>query len=74
MLIPKPKIIIDRIFYTQKRISLLIDNSINYIKKFVLSSINNESYYLKDMLKQPDKSEFIKVIMKEIDVYKRRNY
>ena len=35
----------------------------------VLSIVDNEVYYLKEMLKQDDKLEFIKAIVKKIDVH-----
>ena len=68
-LIFKSKIMIDRVFYTQERINTLIDNTVNYINEFVLSSIDNKAYHLKNMLKQPNKVEFIRAMLKEIDIY-----
>ena len=44
-----------------------MDSSLNYINELVLAVINNESCNLNDMLKQKDKSDFIKAIIKEID-------
>ena len=52
----------------------LIDNTVNYINEFVLSSIDNKAYHLKDILKQSDKAKFIKAMIKEINIHKHRNY
>ena len=57
-----------------KRVNTLIDNTVNYINEFVLSSIDNEAHHLKNILKQLDKAEFIKAITKEIDIHEHRNY
>ena len=63
------KSFIERIFYTQEQVCILIDKLLNYFSKYVLATIDNKAYHFKDILKQPDKASFIKAIEKKIDVY-----
>ena len=65
---------LERCFYAQELLETLVDNIINQISKFILSAIDNEAYHFKGMLRQPDRSEFIKAIEKEIDTHQRRNH
>ena len=51
-----------------------MDSSLNIVNEVILSIISNKIYQLKDMLKQKDKSEFIKAMEHEIDTHKRRNH
>ena len=60
--------------HTQKVTNTLIDNAISYVNEIVLSTVDNEVCYLKDVLKQEDKSAFIKAMVTEIDTHERRNH
>ena len=51
-----------------------MDGSLNVVNEVNLNIINNETYYLKEILKQKDKLEFIKVIEYNIDIHEYRNY
>ena len=73
-ILPEPKYFFDKIFYTQEKMSVLIDNTINYIIKLVLSDVDNGSYHFKDMIKQLDLADFIKAIEKEIDTHRSRSH
>ena len=53
---------------------MLIDNTINYLSEFILAIIDNELYHFKDMLKQPDQTDFIKAMEKEINIHECREY
>jgi len=64
----------ERILYVQEYVNLLIDDSLNFVHEIVLSIIDNEVYHLKGMLKQEDKSEFIKAMVNEIEVHQRRHH
>ena len=52
-------------FCTQEKISVLIDDTINCISEFVLRTMDNESCNFKEILKQPDRTEFIKAMEKK---------
>ena len=56
--------------YTNK----LLDKLLNFVNEMIFSIVDNEVYYLKEILKQKDKSEFIKAMVKEIDIHERRNH
>ena len=64
----------ERILYVQEYVNMLINNSLNFVNEIILSIVDNEVYHLKEILKQEDKSEFIKVMVNEIDVHQRRNH
>ena len=49
----------ERILYMQEYINVLIDKSLNFVNEMVISIVNNEVYYLKEILKQDDKLDFI---------------
>ena len=68
------KTMLERCFYAQEVMSTLVDSTVNQISEFILSAINNEAYTFKEMLKQPDRAEFIKAMETEIDTYQRRNH
>ena len=70
----EPRTMVEQFFYAQEVIHSLYNNTINQINEFILSTIHNEAYHFNDMLKQPDRIEFVKAIKKEIDVYQRRNH
>jgi len=61
-----PKSFIKRIFYTQEQVCILIDKLLNYFSKYVLATIDNKAYHFKDILKQLDKTSFIKAIEKKM--------
>jgi len=64
-----PKSFIERIFYTQEQVCILIDKLLNYFSKYMLATIDNKAYHFKDILKQLDKAGFIKAIEKKINVH-----
>ena len=57
-----------------EKVNALFDSIMNIVQEIVLSIIDNEIYYLKEMLKQKDKSKFIKAMEYKIDVYEHRNH
>ena len=61
--------ILKRGLYPQKKLNILYEGMINQISKFILRSIDNDTYYFKGILKEKDKSEFIKSIEKEMHVH-----
>ena len=69
-----PKSFQERVLYAHEKMNTLFDSTINIVQEIILSIIDNETYYLKDMLKQKDKLEFIKAMEHEIDVHERRNH
>ena len=70
----KPLSYQERILHARDIANTLFDGTMNLINEVVLSIIDNESYYLKDMLKQKDKSDFIKAMEHKIDIHERRNH
>ena len=64
----------ERVLYVHEKVNTLFNSTVNIVKEIVLSIINNETYYLKNMLKQKDKSEFMKAMEHKIDIYERRNH
>ena len=46
--------------------SVLVDNTVNCTIEFILSNMENESYYFKDMIKQPDWTDFVKAMEKKL--------
>ena len=69
-----PKSFQERVLYAHKKVNTLFDSTVNIVQEIVLSIIDNKIYYLKDMLKQKDKSEFIKAMEYKIDLHERRNH
>ena len=62
------------LFYAQEVINTLCNDTINQINVFVHSEIDNETHHFKEMLKQPDSSDFIKAMEKEINYHETRNH
>ena len=54
----------------------LVDNTLNSLHPMALlaEKEDNESYTFKEMLKQPDASEFIKTMMKESSDHETREH
>ena len=60
--------------YTLEQVDVLLDNKINYISEFILKVIDNEVHTYKDVIRQPDRNDFIEVMKKETNNYERRDH
>ena len=69
-----PVSLLERTLCAQEKSSSLIDNTINQVSEHLPSSIYNDTYHFKDMLRQNDRAEFIKTMETEIDVHQQRNH
>jgi len=60
--------------YHAERIRTLFDGSINSLHHAYLTTVDNGTYTLKDMLKQEDKNDFVAAMMKEVQDHESRNH
>ena len=61
------KLTLERITHARENASSLIDNTINQVSECSLSSIDNDACHFKEILRQNDRSDFIKGIENYID-------
>ena len=60
--------------YHLERIKSQFDGTINSLHHAFLSTVDNGTYTLKDMLQQPDKAEFIKAMQSEVSDHESRGH
>ena len=63
-ILPNPKSITERHFYAKEVVNVLHDNAMNHVHEILLVTIDNEACSFKEILKQPDKADFIQAIGK----------
>ena len=56
------KTMVERFFRSQEMTHALYYNTVNQVSEFFQSTVDNELYHFKDVLKQPDRAEFITAI------------
>ena len=57
-----------------QRSSILLDNTINNISQFALSTASNDVFTLSQMLKQEDVASFVEAMLKEVDDHESRDH
>ena len=70
----EPKSFLDKMFHAREKVSMLLGNTINYVSEFILSSIDNKTCYVKEMIKQPDRADFINAMERKNDAHERINH
>ena len=70
----KPKYFVEWILYAEEKIEVLLGGALNKVNEIIFSEIDNESYHLKEILKQEDHCEFMKEMVKEMNTNERKNH
>ena len=66
--------ILEKAVFHAEKIHTLFDGSLNGLHHAYLSTVDNGTYTLRDMLKQEDKAEFIKAMEVEVNDHESRNH
>ena len=70
----EPKSFVEKILCAREKLETLIDNTINHVREFILSTVDNDAHDFKEILMQTDRADFTQAMEKEIDAHKRRGH
>ena len=73
---PSPQTIVEKVVAHAHQVNMHFDSTINEIHHMVLATAKgtNDTYTLKQMLKEPDVKDFCAAMMKEVEYHESRNH